>query len=300
MDTLGAIDVFLLAAERLSFAEAGRRLGLSSSAVGKSIARLELRLGVRLFHRTTRRVSLTAEGALLYERGRRIREEFDDVAAAMARSAAEPQGRLRLSLPTIGYRFLAPHLSAFTRAHPKVQLDLDFSDRMADLAAEGLDAAIRSGDLPDSTLMSRKLGNFRFMLYASPTYIAERGEPDSAQKLARHALIRYRRPDSQALQPWALEARLSTDLGPPAMICTNMEAVLAATVSGMGISSMPDFLAAEASKRGDLIPILCEETGQGAFWLIWISGRRCPPKLRAFADFAAARLFPRSIESSFP
>jgi DNA-binding transcriptional LysR family regulator len=297
MDTLGALDVFLLVAERLSFADAARRLGLSSSAVGKSIARLESRLGVRLFHRTTRRVSLTAEGALLYERGCRIRKEFDDVAAAMAHSATEPQGRLRLSLPTIGYRFLAPHLLAFGRAYPKVRLDLDFSDRMVDLAAEGIDAAIRSGVLPDSTLMSRKLGDFRFTLYAAPTYVLQRGEPDSVEKLADHALIRYRRPDSEVLQSWALEARLpaGTGLGPPALTCTNMEAVLAATVAGMGIASMPDFLAAEALQRGDLVPILRQETDRGAFWLIWVGGRRCPPRLRAFADFAVQRLFPRSI-----
>jgi DNA-binding transcriptional LysR family regulator len=297
MDTLGALDVFLLVAECLNFADAARRLGLSSSAVGKSIARLESRLGVRLFHRTTRRVSLTAEGVLLYERGRRIREEFDDVVAAMAHSAAEPQGRLRLSLPTIGYRFLAPHLLAFARTYPKVRLDLHFSDRMVDLAAKGIDAAIRSGVLPDSTLMSRKLGDFRFTLYAAPTYVAHRGEPGSVENLADHALIRYRRPDSEALQPWALEARLPTGRGlsPPALTCTNMEAVLAATIAGIGIASMPDFLAAEALQRGDLVPVLREETDRGSFWLIWIGGRRCPPRLRVFADFAVARLFPRSI-----
>jgi DNA-binding transcriptional LysR family regulator len=137
MDTLGGLDIFVLVAERLSFAEAGRRLGLSPSAVGKSISRLESRLGVRVFNRTTRQVSLTAEGELLLERARRIREEIDDLAAVLAEAAAEPQGRLRISLPAIGYRFLAPHLPGFRSAYPKVRLDLDFSDAIVDLVADG-------------------------------------------------------------------------------------------------------------------------------------------------------------------
>ena len=172
MDTLGALDIFVLVAERLSFADAGRKLGLSPSAVGKKIARLESRLGARLFHRTTRQVSLTAEGTILLERARRIREDVDDLAIVLAEAASEPKGRLRVSLPTIGYRFLAPHLDAFHRAYPKVGLDLDFNDDTVDLVAEGVDIAIRGGTLANSGLMSRKLGGFRYVLCASPSYVA--------------------------------------------------------------------------------------------------------------------------------
>jgi DNA-binding transcriptional LysR family regulator len=296
VDTLGALDVFLLVAERLSFADAAHRLGLSPSAVGKSIARMESRLGVRLFHRTTRRVSLTAEGELLLERAGRIREEVDDLAALLAQAAAEPEGRLRISLPAIGYRFLAPHLADFTLAYPKIRLDLDFSDRIVDLIADGVDAAIRSGTLADSGLMSRKLGSFRFVVCASPSYVAQRGLPETVAALAEHALIRYRRPGSGALQSFALSVPAPSEaaLGPPALTCTNMEAVLAAAVAGLGIACMPDFLAAEATAKGWLTLLLSDVATTGAFWLVWPERGRHSPKLRAFIDFAAVRLFKSS------
>jgi DNA-binding transcriptional LysR family regulator len=296
MNTLGALDVFLLVAERLSFADAGHRLGLSPSAVGKTIARLESRLGVRLFHRTTRRVSLTAEGELLLERGSRIREEIDEIAAILAQTAAQPQGRLRVSLPTIGYRFLAPHLADFAQAYPKVRLDLDFNDRMVDLIADGVDAAIRSGPLADSALISRRLGNFRFVFGASPSYLATRGTPKTVPSLAEHALIRYRQPGSGALQPLALSGPAPSEetLGPPAITCTNMEAVLAAAVAGLGIACMPDFLAHEAQQKGDLTIFLSDTSATGIFWIVWPELRRNSPKLRAFIDFTTARLFDSS------
>jgi DNA-binding transcriptional LysR family regulator len=293
VDTLGTLDVFLLVAERLSFADAAHRLGLSPSAVGKSIARLESRLGVRLFLRTTRRVSLTAEGELLLERASRIRQEVDDLAALLAQAAAEPQGRLRVSLPAIGYRFLASHLADFTRAYPKIRLDLDFSDRIVDLIADGVDVAIRSGTLADSGLMSRKLGHFCFVVCASPSYVAQRGPPETVAALAEHALIRYRRPGSGALQSFALRVPAPSEaaLGPPAITCTNMEAVLAAAVAGLGVACMPDFLAADAQAKGELVPLLSDVTASGTFWLVWPEGGRHAPKLRAFIDFLAPRLF---------
>lgn len=289
MDALGALDIFVLVAERLSFADAGRKLGLSPSAVSKKIARLESRLGARVFHRTTRQVSLTAEGEVLLERARRIREEVDDLAAILAEAAAEPQGRLRVSLPAIGYRFLAPHLPAFGLAYPKVRLDLDFNDGIVDLVADGVDVAIRGGALADSGLTSRRLGGFRYVVCASPVYVAERGEPQTIAALAEHALIRYRRPGSDTLQDLALSAPVPSEaaLGPPVMTCTNMEAVLAAAVAGLGIACMPDFLAVDALRSGDLTLLLGEAGSTGEFWLVWPGGRRTSPRLRAFIDFAA-------------
>lgn len=288
MDTLGALDIFVLVAERLSFAAAGRKLGLSPSAVGKKIARLESRLGARVFHRTTRQVSLTAEGEMLLERARRIREDVDGLASLLAKAAAEPQGRLRVSLPTIGYRFLTPHLNVFRRAYPKVRLDLDFSDGLVDLVAEGVDVAIRGGPLANSSLMSRKLGSFRYLICASPTYLAERGEPITIASLTEHRLVRYRQPGSDALQEWALVMPMQSNaaFAAPDIICTNMEAVLAATVAGLGIACMPDFLAVDALRRGEIKPILANAGSSGEFWLIWPGGRRTPPRVRAFIDFA--------------
>lgn len=293
MDSFASLDAFLAVAENLSFAEGARQLGLSPSATGKSIARLETRLGVRLFHRTTRRVSLTGEGELLLVQARRIRDDLRDTEAALSGSAADPQGRLRVSLPAIGYRFLASHLAAFVRDYPKIRLDLDLSDRIVDLAAEGIDVAIRGGTLANSTLMSRKLRRFRFMLCAAPAYIANHGKPESIAELGRHALVLFRYPGTEAMQKWTLQSAPSQDSarGKAAITCTNMEAVLAATIAGLGLSWMPDFLAADAIAKGELLRLLEDEETEGTFWLVWSAGRHTSPKLRAFIDFAAKHLF---------
>ena len=302
VDTLSALDVFLSVAERLSFADAGRRLGVSPSAIGKSIGRLETYLGASLFLRTTRRVSLTAEGELLLERAKRVRDEVEEIAALFAEAAAEPRGRLRVTLPAIGYRFLAPHLRNFVRAFPRVHLDLDFSDGIVDLAARGVDVAIRSGVLPDSGLMSRKLGRFRFLVCAAPSYIATRGEPRTAKALADHALIRFRPSSEDALQAWQLLTGPPSErtLGPAALTCTNMEAVLAASIAGLGLACLPDFLAFDAIGRGELVPVLPEEASEGSFSLVWVGGRQVSPRVRAFIDFASEHLLVAREHETLP
>ncbi|BCQ61951.1 hypothetical protein PBOI14_37010 [Pseudomonas sp. Boi14] len=126
--------------------------------MGKALARLEQRLGVRLLNRSTRRISLTDEGALFYERGQRIVAEVQEAEAELARISDKPRGRLRVSLPAIGYRMLLPILPEFSARYPDIELDLDFNDRLIDVIAEGVDAVIRSGELPDSQLKSRNLG----------------------------------------------------------------------------------------------------------------------------------------------
>lgn len=192
MDSFSGLESFVRAADLLSFAEAGRALGISASAVGKNVARLEQQLGLRLFHRTTRQVRLTQEGTLFHERCRRILDELHDARAAMQAAAETPRGRLRVSLPAIGYRFLLPVLPEFQARYPEVELDLDFNDHLVDVVEAGLDVVIRSGDLADSRLVARRLGPFRFVLAASPAYLAERGIPLTPADLAGHTSLRYR------------------------------------------------------------------------------------------------------------
>jgi DNA-binding transcriptional LysR family regulator len=292
MENLRSLEIFLAVAEALSFAEAARRLGLSSSATGKAIGGLEARLGVRLFNRTTRRVSLTPEGQVLLGRGRRLRDEWRETEALLSASGAEPQGLFRLSLPAVGYRFLAPHLAAFMRAYPKVRLDLDFDDRIKDVVAEGFDLAIRSGVLPDSALMSRKLGVFQYFLCAAPSYLAEHGEPATIAALSGHRLICFRHPGTDVLQDWRLAngSMVELDRAMQAVICTNMEAVRVAAIAGLGVAWAPDFLVDDALKSGQLIVVLRSEATEGAFWLLWPPSRRTSPRLRAFLDFATVRL----------
>ncbi|MEX8191590.1 LysR family transcriptional regulator [Comamonas guangdongensis] len=289
MDSFSGLESFVRAADLLSFAEAGRALGISASAVGKNVARLEQQLGLRLFQRTTRQVRLTQEGALFHERCRRILDELHDARAAMQAAAEAPRGRLRMSLPTIGYRFLLPVLPEFQTRYPEVELDLDFNDHLVDVVEAGLDVVIRSGDLADSRLVARRLGPFRFILAASPAYLAERGVPHTPAELARHTSLRYRFLSSGKLEEWVLPGLPAM---PIALVCNNMEAMLGAAVAGMGLAYMPDFLARDALARGELQQVLAQQlTHTGQFSALWPSSRQLSPKVRAFVDFASARLF---------
>ena len=289
MDSFSGLESFVRAADLLSFAEAGRALGISASAVGKNVARLEQQLGLRLFHRTTRQVRLTQEGTLFHERCRRILDELHDARAAMQAAAQAPRGRLRVSLPTIGYRFLLPVLPEFQARYPEVELDLDFNDHLVDVVEAGLDVVIRSGELADSRLVARRLGPFRFILAASPAYLAERGVPLTPADLAGHTSLRYRFLNSGKLEEWTLPGLPAM---PIALACNNMEAMLGAAVSGLGLAYMPDFLARDALARGELRQVLAEQlTHSGQFSALWPSSRQLSPKVRAFVDFASERLF---------
>lgn len=289
MDSFSGLESFVRAADLLSFAEAGRALGISASAVGKNVARLEQQLGLRLFHRTTRQVRLTQEGTLFHERCRRILDELHDARAAMQAAAQAPRGRLRVSLPTIGYRFLLPVLPEFQARYPEVELDLDFNDHLVDVVEAGLDVVIRSGELADSRLVARRLGPFRFILTASPAYLAERGVPLTPADLAGHTSLRYRFLNSGKLEEWTLPGLPAM---PIALVCNNMEAMLGAAVSGLGLAYMPDFLARDALARGELQQVLAQQlTHSGQFSALWPSSRQLSPKVRAFVDFASERLF---------
>lgn len=290
MDSFSGLESFVRAADLLSFAEAGRALGISASAVGKNVARLEQQLGLRLFQRTTRQVRLTQEGALFHERCRRILDELHDARATMQAAAEAPRGRLRVSLPTIGYRFLLPVLPEFQALYPEVDLDLDFNDHLVDVVEAGLDVVIRSGELADSRLVARRLGPFRFILAGSPDYLAARGIPQSPAELARHSCLRYRFLSSGKLEEWVLPG-MPPHL-PAALVCNNMEAMLGAAVAGMGLAYMPDFLARDALRRGELQRVLAEDlTHTGQFSALWASSRQLSPKVRAFVDFVGGRLF---------
>lgn len=292
MDNLNGIVAFVRTAETLSFVEAGRKLGISASAVGKAIAKLEASLGVRLFHRTTRRVSLTHEGQHFHERCHRILEELRDAEAMLSKAAQTPRGRLRVSLPVIGYRFLLPVLPAFSTRYPDVELDLDFNDRIVDVVEGGFDAVIRSGLLTDSSLMSRRLGPFRFVLCASPEYVARMGQPRTVAELAAHDCVRYRFPTTGRLQPWTF----GDDDEPPrlrtSMTCNNMEALRGAVIAGFGIGFVPDFLVRDALACGSLVTVLNDlAIPPGQFSVLWPSSRQLSPKLRVFVDFMCERLF---------
>jgi DNA-binding transcriptional LysR family regulator len=188
LDNLGALNVFMVAAETRSFTRAGEALGISSSAVGKAMARLEKRLGVRLFHRSTRSIAITAEGTMFLDRCRRIFSELEAAEQELSQALAAPRGRLRVSLPLAGMLFM-PAITKFMHAFPDVSIDLDFTDRLVDVIEEGFDAVVRTGEPSDSRLMTRTLGRFSHRIVGSSEYFARFGIPQKPQDLSTHISV---------------------------------------------------------------------------------------------------------------
>ncbi len=286
-DSLSELSAFTQAAELRSYVAAGRILGISASAVGKSVMRLEEKLGVRLLHRSTRHISLTAEGKLFHERCLRILADVEDAHAEVVSMSSTPRGKLRVSLPVITYRLLLPILPLFTARYPEIKLDLDFNDRLVDVIDEGIDVVIRSGDLTDSRLTARTLGPFRFHIVGSPAYFAQHGLPLTPADLQEHKCLHYNFPTTGKLQEWQIT---SGDGSPPSLpvdlVCNNIEALILSASQGMGLAYLPDFVMREQIQKTDLLTVLDSHTQtEGVFSALWPSSRYLSPKLRVFVDF---------------
>jgi DNA-binding transcriptional LysR family regulator len=293
MESLGSLHAFVRAAETRSFTLAGRQLGVSSSAIGKAIARLEERLGVQLFQRSTRTVRLTPEGARFLERCRRIMGEIEAAELELSQSRDAPRGTLRVSLP-LGGMSMMPALSAFMRAYPEVQLELDFSDRLVDVIGEGFDVVVRAGEIDDAGLTSRVLGAFRLQVVGAPSYFGARGTPDTPDDLASHACLLHRFAASGKLERWPLRSGgrdLELDL-PAKAVANGIEPLIDMAVRGLGIACLPDFAIRRQLDTGTLVAVLDAYTHHaGTFRLSWPPSRYSSPKLPAFVEFMAERLF---------
>lgn len=291
VDSFSGLLAFVRAAETRNFAAAARQLGISASAIGKSIKRLEAKLGVRLLQRSTRQVSLTDEGARYLERCRVILQDLKDVEDDLTGAATLPRGRLRISMPALGYRLLMPHLREFQQTYPEIALDLDFSDQLIDLIEERFDVVIRSGELADSSLTARRLGPFDFVVCAAPHYFAAHGVPRTSADLQQHACLHFRYRTSGKLQPWVLDASEmeSVEL-PQAFVSNNAEAIVAAAIHGLGIAYMPRFVVREALQVG-LLTLALEQyrKAHGMFWILWPSKRLMTPRLRVFIEHVSTR-----------
>ena len=292
MDSVADIAVFVRVVERGSFTLAADDLALSRAVVSKYISRLEERLGVRLLHRTTRRLSLTEAGAALFEASRAALEKMDEAQAQIARFQSEPRGRLKVSAPmSFGILHLAPALAGFAREHPAVGLDLKLDDRFVNLVEEGIDVAVRIGVLTDSSLVARKIATTRSVVCASPAYLAEHGAPETPEDLATHNCLlysylstanvwRFTAPDGREV-PVAVTGNLRVNNG-----MVNTEAALA----GMGIVMTPTFYVGDLIRTGKLRRVLegytLPELGIHA---VYPQRAHVPPKVRVFVDFLARR-----------
>ncbi|MFC5741269.1 LysR substrate-binding domain-containing protein [Dyella tabacisoli] len=294
MDSLSGFIVFVQVAETRSFVAAGRLMGVSASAVGKSVARLEEKLGVRLFHRSTRSITLTAEGVLFLQRSRRILAEIEAAELELSRATEAPRGRLRVSLPLVS-SLLLPVLADFMRQYPEIELDLDFSDRLVDVIEEGFDAVVRTGEPSDSRLSARRLGSFQMLLAGAPDYFERCGTPQRPADLAGHTCLHLRFPNTGKLEVWPLRREPGEpDLHlPTSLICNNIEARLCFALRGLGIACLPDFAIGGALADGRLRTVLDDYVERvGTFRVLWPASRHPSPKLRVFIDFLGERVFP--------
>lgn len=300
MDSLNALSVFVRAAETRSFTDAGRRLSVSSSAVGKTISRLEDRLGVRLFHRNTRSITLTPEGELFLESCRRIFSEINKIELELSQSKAAPKGRLKVSLPDIG-TLMMPTLHGFMREYPDIQVDAEFTDNLIDVVEGGYDAVIRSGAQSDSRLMSRRLGSYRLEIVGAPSYFARHGMPATPNDLESHACLHHRYPSSGKLQRWPFaKSGPYADLDlPVSAAVTTIEPLVSLAELGIGLACVPNFVVRRQIDEGSLVRVLDEYVEHiGVLSALWPASQHRSPKLRAFVDYMAEHLLPKAPPSA--
>ena len=296
MESLGSLNVFVYAAETGSYVAAGRQLGVSASAVGKAIARIEDRLGVKLFHRSTRSITLTPEGKLYLERCRRILSEVEAAELELSQLKTTPKGKLRISLPLVGMLFM-PVMANFMKAYPDIELDLDFTDRLVDIIDEGFDVVVRTGDVKDSRLMSRVLGKFEHRLVASLDYLQRQGTPTRLEDLKKHSCLLHKYPSTGKIERWPFKnsPKTSEMALPGAAVVSTIEPLIFLAEQGLGIACLPVFSVQRQLEKGSLKSVLEGSLQQsGSFRALWPASRFSSPKLRVFVDFLAENLFKKT------
>lgn len=296
MDRLANMEAFVRVAETKSFSEAARRLRSSKSLVSRQVAALEAELGVRLFHRTTRSLSLTEEGRGYHAQVARILNEIEEANLSVSKSQAAPRGRLRVSAPmSFGILHIGPAIKDFLARYPEVELDLSLNDRYVDVVDEGFDLAIRVGRLSDSSLIVRKLGQYRMMLCASPGYFKLHDAPRDPDDLKKHLCLCYSTnslvPEWQFVtkdgKPWPVQIN-----GP--LHASNGDVLRTAALQGLGIVYLPSFIVGPDVQVASLASLLPEFVPTDtAIHAVYPHTRHLSPKVRAFIDFLAQRYGPR-------
>ncbi|NVN84550.1 MAG: LysR family transcriptional regulator [Rhodopseudomonas sp.] len=296
LDRLMGLEVFAKVAASGSLSSAARAMGMSQTMVTKHVAALEARLGVKLFHRTTRRLSITEAGRNYLESSERILAEIETADAAVAADRLEARGLLRLNAPvSFGARQIAPLLPEFAARHPLVGVELGLNDRLVDLADEGWDLAIRIGSLSNSSLIARRIAPCRTIVCAAPSYLEARGVPRKVADLTDHNCLGYTLSQRARFDRWVFGARGDVSVQVSGNLrANNGDALRAAAVAGQGLIYQPTFIVADDLRSGSLVALPLDQptAALDGVYAVYLPDRHPAAKLRAFIDFFATRFLP--------
>jgi DNA-binding transcriptional LysR family regulator len=291
MDRIMSMQAFVQVVDSGSFSGAARRLGVSPALVTGHVQSLEKRLGVQLLNRTTRKLNLTEIGRSFYDRSSRILAEVDEAESQAAAQQSTPSGTLRLNTSVSLARLVTPLIADYVALYPEVSFELVMTDRMVDMVEEGFDMALRSGPLPDSSLMRRRLGIGRKVLCAAPAYLERHGRPTRPQELAGHNCLMHLNPPLDG--HWQFTgADGEHDIEISGNLRTNsIEGLRAATLAGLGICLLPAVNVSDDLSRGHLVRLLPDyRTSEVAVQAVYPPGRHVSVKVRTFVDFLVERL----------
>ncbi len=296
MSRLEEMEVFVAVAEAGSFTAAAESLHLTPSGVSKLIGRLEDRLGTRLLHRTTRRVSLTAEGRAYFDQVRVILAEIDAVESSIGGAEAEPRGLLRINVAHgFGMTQIVPLIPEFIARHPQVDVRITFADHMVDLVAEGDDIGIRLGAAGDESLIARRLGSHTRLVCAAPSYLARHGTPQTPADLLDHNCLLFDGPEN--LNHWPFRRpdgsieRISVRGN---FRCNSGDAIFRLLLDGVGLCYAADFGLRHALREGLVVPVLQAVTAPNTWpiYAVYPARKHLAAKVRAFVDFLAGKFMP--------
>jgi DNA-binding transcriptional LysR family regulator len=294
LDRLKGLEVFAKVASCGSLSAAARAMDLSQTMVTKHLAALESRLGAKLFHRTTRRLSITEAGRNYLEASERVLADLEAADAAIAADHVKAQGLLRLNAPVVfGTRQVAPLLAEFAQRTPRVTVELGLNDRLVDLAEEGWDLAIRIGTLQDSSLIARRIAPCRTVVCAAPSYLNARGTPRKVEDLPAHNCLGYTLSQSGAGWAFGPRAEIRIEIAGD-LRANNGDALRAAAVAGQGIIYQPTFIVADDLRAGKLTALALDHPPSELLGVhaVYLPVRHPPAKVRAFIDFIATRFAP--------
>tara|TARA_R110000868_G_scaffold189695_2_gene433071 strand:+ start:114493 stop:115389 length:897 start_codon:yes stop_codon:yes gene_type:complete len=287
MDNISRISIFLAVAKHHNFSKAGKELGMTGSAISKQIQKLENRLDVTLFQRTTRNVTLTEEGAIYQERAHRAISDLQEAENFIQEMKTCPTGILKVSIPmSFGLQYMTKPIADFANKYPDVKLEVDFDDRKVDILAESYDLAVRIGSLEDSSFISRKIADCPVLICATPKYLTKYGKPKNIEQLKDHKTLIFTKHSQNTAWAYKYENKNGSIVLNPCLKANNGEMLLASCLQNVGICALPIFMVSKYIKSGELIHILPEYEilSGGGIYAIFPQNRHLSTRVRLFLE----------------